>query len=270
MVKDKKIVFIIGASSGIGLATAKKLSSMGHTVYCGARTACPDPNIKSFILDVANRATVTDAIQKIYEENGRIDWFVYSAGFSMAAPIEHAKETDYRYLYEVNFFGAMASLQAILPIMREKNYGRIALIGSMGGIIPIAYDAFYSSSKSALEMLSKNLNLEVKSYNIRCTAVLPGGTVTRFTYKRKVYPEKKVGIYADDLHNAVISLADTELSGMSPESVANSIIRNLNKTNPPTFVSCGMINKMFFLAKKFFPDRLIQSIVAKKFKLHIG
>lgn len=263
----KKIVFIIGASSGIGLSTARKLCNDDTVVICGARTECPDKRVKSIILDVAVPSTVDKAVKEILEEYGKIDWFVYSAGFSLAAPIEYTESLDYEYLFDVNFFGVLTSLQAILPKMREVGYGKIILVGSTGGFIPIAYDAFYSASKTALIMLARNLNLETKKYGLRTTTVMPGGTATRFTFKRKVYPSDEVGGYADEVHVAVASLAQTEQNGMSPERVAGIVISTLNKKNPPNFLSCGFLNKLFYLAEKFLPDRLIQYMVAKKFKL---
>lgn len=69
----------------------------------------------------------------------------------------------------------------------KENGGRIVLVSSMGGILPIAFDCFYSCSKAALNMLAKSANSELGEFNIRATAVLPGGTATTFTFKRKVY-----------------------------------------------------------------------------------
>lgn len=263
----QRVVFIIGASSGIGYETAKKLIEKGHKVYCGARRNCDLEGVKSIILDVANPETVDRAVQEIIEENGRLDWLVYSAGFSMASPIEFAKEEDYKYLFEVNFFGALRTLQIVIPHFRKNGYGRIALIGSMGGAIPIPYDAFYSSSKAALSMLAKNVNLETKRFDIRCVTVLPGGTATHFTFKRKVYDSKEVGAYRTDLDNSVEVLAETELSGMKARSVAETVYKALNCCCSSPIKPSGLMNKLTYAIYKFSPECFIQWIVKTMFKL---
>ena len=263
----ERVVFIIGASSGIGYATAKKLVEKGHKVYCGARRTCEIVGVKSFILDVSNPETVKNAVKEIIEENGRLDWLVYSAGFSMASPIEYAKEEDYKYLFEVNFFGALRTLQLVIPHMRRNGYGRIALVGSMGGTIPIPYDAFYSSSKAALSMLARNVNLETKHFDIRCVCVLPGGTATHFTFKRKVYDSKEVGAYCVDFENSVQGLAEIEMSGMKAKSVADTVVKAFNCSFSCETKPSGLMNKLIYVVQKLSPEAFVQWIVRRMYNL---
>ncbi len=263
----QRVVFIIGASSGIGYETAKILADNGHIVYCGARRNCDNDKVKSIILDVTKPETVKKAVEEIINDNGRLDWFVYSAGFSMASPVEYAEEGDYKYLYEVNFFGALRSLKLILPHMRKNGYGRIALIGSMGGIVPIPYDAFYSSSKAGLAMLAKGVNLETKGFDIRCVTVLPGGTATHFTFKRKVYDSAEVGAYGTDLDKSVEILAETELNGMKAKAVAKTVIKALKCPISSSLKASGIMNKMIYAVYKFTPDCFVQWVVKTMFKL---
>lgn len=264
----QRVILVIGGSSGIGLATASKLADAGHVVYCGARTDCPDERISSLYVDVTRPETVTDCVEKILDETGRIEQLVYSAGFSMAAPVEFAEEEDYRYLYEVNFFGALAAVRAVLPHMRTNSYGRIALIGSMGGVLPIAYDAFYSSSKAALMMLGKELNMEVNPFGIYATTVLPGGTSTRFTFKRKVYTSDEAGLYSGDLDKSVGTLAGIEQGGMSPEEVADTVIKVLDDPVPPAVVASGIKNKTYYLTQKLMPEKFIQHLVNNTYNIN--
>lgn len=264
----QRVVFIIGASSGIGLATAQKLADEGNVVYCGARTACPDERISSIILDVTQPQTVTDAVEKIISETGTIEQLIYCAGYSMAAPVEYAQEADYRYLYEVNFFGALNAVRTVLPFMRINEYGKIVLVGSIGGILPIAYDAFYSSSKAALIMLGKALNMETNPFGVYVTTVLPGGTATRFTYKRNVYPAAEVGDYASDLDKSVGTLAGIEQGGMEAIEVADTIIKTLDNPKPPSVVASGLKNKTYFAAQKILPDKLTQYLVSNQYNLN--
>lgn len=263
----KRVVFIIGASSGIGLATAKKLCDEGNIVYCGSRTPCPDERVTSLCVNVTDEKTVFDAVTRITEETGRIEQLIYSAGCSMAAPVEFAEEKDYRYLFDVNYFGALAAIRAVLPHMRKQAYGRIALVSSMGGVLPIAYDAFYSSSKAALIMLAKELNMEVAPFGINASAVLPGGTATRFTFKRKVYPEEKAGVYAADMDKSVGSLAGMEQGGMDADEVADTIIKTLLSDNPPAVIASGLANKAYYITQKILPEKLTRHFVNDKYNL---
>lgn len=265
--KKSRVILVVGASSGIGLATVQKLADAGHVVYCGARSTCPDERVTSLCMDVSKPKTVQDGVEKILQETGKIEQLVYSAGCSMAAPVECADEQDYRYLYEVNFFGALAAARIVLPHMRMQNYGRVVFIGSMGGVLPIAYDGFYSSSKAALMMLGKELDMEVKPYGVRVSTVLPGGTATRFTFKRKVYPADTVGVYASDMDKSVGSLAGIEQGGMDASAVADTVCKTLDADNPPPVVAAGLLNKTYYLSQKIFPEKLTQYLVRNTYHI---
>ena len=179
---------------------------------------------------------------------------IYSAGFSMAAPIEYAKEEDYKYLFEVNFFGALRAIQLIIPHMKKKG-GRVILIGSLGGDLPICFDSFYSSSKAALEMLCRAAYGELKPYGIKVTGVLPGGTSTGFTFKRKVYSDSETGGYSGNMNKAVAALANMEQSGMTPEAVAGIICNLLATDNPPVIKICGTKNTVYRVFSRIMPAK---------------
>jgi len=261
----KKTAFIVGASSGIGLAVAEKLTK-NYNVYCGARRECPNKNVKSITLDASEKDSLKNAVDKIIEETGRIDVFIYSAGFSMAAPTEKVLSEDYRYLFDVNFFGALEGVKHVIPHMRNGG-GRIILISSLGGVLPIAYDPFYSASKAALNIVAKELYLELKPYDISVTSFMPGGTATDFTSKRKVYNREQSGIYYGEQTRAVTALAETEQTGMPAEEVADEIIKILNRKYPPAVAAAGFINTLFYLAEKFLPDKLVRAILLKQYDL---
>lgn len=263
---ETKKIIVVGGSSGIGLATAQMLARRGHAVTNISRTECPDEQVKSLQADVTDESAFANALQEACK-NG-VDALVYSAGFSMAAPVEHAKEEDYRYLFGVNFFGAARAVQAVLPTMRAQNFGRIVLVGSVGGVLPIAYDAFYSASKAALSMFCRELNLEINPYGVYATTVLPGGTATRFTFKRKVYTSEAAGVYAEDLQKSVSALAEIEQGGMAASEVANTILATLNAEHPPLSVAAGAKNKLYRLSAKILPEKLSTYMVGCKYDLH--
>ena len=219
--KTKKTAIVVGGSSGIGYALCKKLLGNGWNVINVSRTACKSEKVINMTADVTNTEQFGTALKSILE-NYNVKALVYSAGFSMAAPIEYAKESDYRYMFNVNFFGALQAIRAVIPDFKTDG-GRIVLVGSLAGDMPVCFDSFYSASKAALEMLCRAAYTELKDYNIKVTGVLPGGTATRFTFKRKVYGDEESGVYSKDLNKAVAALANMEQGGMPPKAVAEII-----------------------------------------------
>lgn len=251
---NKKTAVVIGGSSGIGYETCLRLCGRGWNVVNISRTPCKNAKINNLQADVADGAALNDAINKAAAKNG-ISLLVYSAGFSMAAPIEYAKEEDYKYLFEVNFFGALRAMQAVIPYMKPKG-GRIIFVGSIAGVLPISFDSFYSASKAALEMLVRAAYSELKPYNIKVTGVLPGGTSTNFTFKRKVYPQSETGGYSGNMNKAVAALANMEQSGMTPAAVADIIYGLVTSDNPPVIKVCGAKNTMFTVFSRIMPDKV--------------
>ncbi len=95
---ERRTAVIVGASSGIGRETALKLSAKGYRVYNVSRTPFKGERVKSLTADAAQEGEIEKAVKEACEEIGSLDLLVYSAGFSMAAPLEYAKSGDYRYL----------------------------------------------------------------------------------------------------------------------------------------------------------------------------
>lgn len=252
--KYKSCAVIVGGSSGIGCETCLRLANRGWNVINISRTPCKSAKVRNISADVVAGSTFTDAITSVGKKHG-IDVLVYCAGFSMAAPIEYAKESDFRYLFDVNFFGALKAMQAAIPFMKGKG-GRIVLVGSLGGDVPIVFDAFYSASKAALETLAREAYSELKPYNIKVTAFLPGGTATGFTSKRKVYSDDESKTYAKSLNRAVAALADMEQKGMSPAEVAEDIYAVLLADKPPVVKASGFKNSAYRIMSHVMPEKV--------------
>ncbi|MDD4840170.1 MAG: SDR family NAD(P)-dependent oxidoreductase [Clostridia bacterium] len=262
-----KVCFIIGASSGIGLSTASRFLEAGYTVINGSRTECELEGVKNYALDVANPKTIHAAVKDIDKVYGRLDVLIYSAGFSMAAPVEFVKQEDYRYLFDVNFFGVIETVRAVLPTMKKQGTGTIIVVGSIGGVLPIAFDSFYSASKSAVNMLVRELNLELAPYKIRAISVMPGGTQTNFTQKRKVYSSDEAGLYADRMDNAVERLAKSEQTGLKPEQVAETIFFVATAKKAPEIVSVGAKNKAYHMLDRIMPRFETRMMLRMKYKV---
>ncbi len=260
----RKTAVIVGASSGIGRETALKLCAMGYRVYNLSRTPFKGERVRTLTADAAQEGEIAKAIEAVGEETGGFELLVYSAGFSMAAPLEYAKSGDYRYLFEVNYFGAIEAIRASAPYLKKKK-GRAVLVGSIGGDMPIPFDGFYSSSKAALAMLAREADLEMRPQGVRVTALLPGGTATDFTYSRRVYNEEESKSYSPSVRKASAALANIEQGGMTPSLVADAIIRLAEKRNPPPVSVAGGKNSLLRYAYKALPERVTDWFVRRKF-----
>ena len=264
--RRQRSAVIVGASSGIGYETALRLLGKGYSVSNISRTSCNLDRVKNYKADVSAGSSLEKAIcEAATAEGGELSALVYCAGFSMAAPIEYAEEKDYRYLFDVNYFGAVRAIQSAVPYMKERG-GRIVLVSSMGGLFPVAFDSFYSSSKAAVDMLVRSAALELEPHGIRVCSVQPGGTSTAFTFKRKVYGDAENGEYAEKVRLATAVLADMEQGGMSAGEVARSVAEAVCGKNPPLLLQCGGWNKFCAMAKRVLPDKTTQFINKKIYK----
>lgn len=252
-------VFIVGASSGIGYETAKKFLSGGDNVINMSRTPCDLKDVKNILCDVSDREKLSIEIEKYKESNKALDIFIYSAGYSMACPLEYVNEEDYRYLFEVNFFGFMTLLKAFLPLLRVSQ-GVAVVVSSVGGTVPIAYDSFYSASKAAVNMLACALSYELLPRGVKIISVMPGGTKTEFSFKRKVYSNKECGDYALDKSKALKNLVRIEQSGAKPSSVGNTIFRLCSNRVAAHTVSSGFLNKLVVQITRLMPQALLYRI----------
>ena len=250
-----KTLFIVGGSSGIGYETAVKFSNENYRVINLSRTECPLHGVINFQCDVTDRTALDNALNTIINDYD-VNCFVYSAGFSMAAPLEYVKEGDYRYLFEVNFFSFLHCLQTLIPSLK-KTSGTACIISSIGAIQPIPFDSYYTSSKAALNALCKALRYELAPEGINIIGIMPGGTKTDFTKKRKVYSPAETDGYSKQMSLAVDALAKIEQNGMTPQSVASTVFKKCHSSFTSTVYSSGILNKFIHLIIKLMPQVLL-------------
>ncbi len=259
----RKTAVIVGASSGIGKETALRLTGLGWQVFNLSRTPFQGDRVRTVTVDAAQEGELTRAIKTVGDERP-FDLLVYSAGVSFIAPVEYAKSGDYRYLFEVNYFGAIEAIRASLPYLKQRG-GKIILVSSLGGEMPIPYDGFYSASKSALCMLAREVNLEVARSGVRVCALLPGGTATDFTYNRRVYEKEESASYAPAVKKASAALANLEQGGVHPSLVAQSIVKIAYKKNPPSVSAVNVKGGVLRAAYKLLPTRVSDWLTKRKF-----
>jgi short-subunit dehydrogenase len=233
MSAGNRVILVTGASSGIGACCAAYLAASGFRVYGGSRSPVITQGVEALTLDVADDASVTRAIETILAREGRLDALVNNAGFGIAGAIEDTSIDEAREQFEVNFFGVLRMCRAVLPIMRETKAGYIVNIGSIGGLIAIPFQGFYSASKFALEGFSEALRLEVGPLGIHVVLIEPGDHRTSFTQNRRSTRGSDVGSpYRDRFERAIARMASDEQGGPSPEGIARLLHKILNHPHP--------------------------------------
>lgn len=257
-----QVAIITGASKGIGLELAKYLSDKNIKVYGLSRTTIKDDKIKHLSVDIKDETAVSNAIDYIYKEEGRIDYLINNAGMGISGSIESTSINDLRNIIDVNFIGAFLVIKSVLKYMREKNNGKIINIGSVASEFAIPFQAFYSSTKSALKVFSEALNNEVSPYGIRVCTILPGDTKTSFTKNRK-YNDTELDVYKNRVSKSVGLMEKDEQNGMSSLYVTKKIYKVLRKKRMPVEKTIGTKYKLFIFIKRLFPSRFINFIVGK-------
>lgn len=266
MNKKNKIAIITGAASGIGLRCALLLEKQGYKIYNLCKSNAESETIVNINLDISETEKVTSAINSIYMNEKRIDVLINCAGISISCPLEKMLLTDYRHLFDVNFFGAIETIKAVLPYMRSQNYGKIINISSIAAIIPIPFQTFYCCSKAALNMLSLELNTEVNKYGVSVVSLMPGGTKTPFTKKRKIYTEQQNEEYNDNVAASSKKVAQAEQEGMLPEKVAKKVCKLISKKNPKPLATVGAANNLRLFIQMLIPHKIFIKLLTRKFK----
>lgn len=175
------IALVTGGSSGIGLATVRRLAAGGDQVFYGSRTAAPGGVFRAFgaqvthvPLDLADPSSCDAAVPAVTAAAGRLDVLVNCAGSGGLAPLEEASDAEAHRIFEVNVFGPMRLIRAAVPVMQAGGGGRIVNVTSMNDIAPAPFGGWYSASKSALMSLSYVLGAELADTGIAVTVVAPG------------------------------------------------------------------------------------------------
>ena len=257
---------ITGASSGIGACCAAFLAQRGHRVYGGARSAVTALGVEPIPLDVTDNASVLSAVETIHSREGRLDALVNNAGFGIAGAIEETSIEEAQAQFDVNLFGVARMCRAALPIMRAQKTGLIVNIGSIGGLIGIPFQGFYSATKFALEGLSEALRLEVRPLGIQVVLIEPGDHRTAFTANRRVTRDSERSAYHDRSERAIARMAADEQNGPSPDGVARLLEQILNNPRPRLRYTAGPpAQRAAVWLKRALPYAVIEKIMRDQY-----
>ena len=253
-----KTLLITGGSSGIGLATATFFQQKGWTVYELSRHGKSHDGIIHIDCDVVSPASVQAAVSEVLRLTPVIDVLISNAGFGISGAIEFTVLEDAKRQMDVNFFGALNIVQAVLPQMRQQQHGRILFTSSVAAVLPVPYQAFYSASKAAINAMALALANEVRPFHIYVGCLMPGDVATGFTGARDK-SEKGAEVYAN-ITKAVSAMEKDEQNGMRPEQMAGIFYRMATRRHPAPFYIGGGVYKLFCLLNRLLPTRFVNWI----------
>lgn len=228
-----KAVLVTGASSGIGAAIANLFHRRGFMVFGTSRSADPSsvhefPILK---LDVNSDASAKACVDEVLTRAGRLDVLVNNAGYALGGAAEETSIEEAKEQFETNFFGVVRMVKAVLPHMREHRSGRIITIGSLAGLMAIPYNAFYSSTKFAVEGYMEALWFELKPFGIAVSIVEPGFVHTAINQAARFVADPLTA-YEGPRDRALAVIDRSVEKGIAPELVARAILRAAQSRAP--------------------------------------
>lgn len=245
---NSKVWFITGASRGFGRVWADAALKRGDKVAATARSLDSiaelkdqyGENVLTLELDVTNPGQVKSAVAAAHAHFGRLDIVLNNAGYSLVGTIEEASADDVRAMYETNVFGALAVIQAALPILRAQGSGHILGTSSNLGHVVLPVIGYYCSTKWAFEAIHESLALEVKAFGINVTIIEPGAYATEFGSPESLKFAAGMDIYTDFKEQFFGDLKNLERG--DPNATPNAIFAVVDAENPPLRINLGSNN----------------------------
>jgi NAD(P)-dependent dehydrogenase (short-subunit alcohol dehydrogenase family) len=274
-----KAVLVTGCSSGIGRATALRLTGAGWNVYASARrpesiAELRDAGCQTLALDVTDEQSMQAAVDSIEQAEGAVGVLINNAGYSQSGAIETVPLEAVRRQFETNVFGLVRLTQLVLPKMREQRWGKIVNVGSMGGRLSFPGGGHYHATKYAVEAISDALRFELRGFGIDVILLEPGLITTDFG-EAATASMADTTIAGDDPYaafNATVGAVTKgaydgpmRLLGGSPDRVAKVIERALKRRHPPARITITPSAKLTIGMRRLLPDRAWDAAMRAQF-----
>ncbi|WP_374159240.1 oxidoreductase [Mycobacterium sp. G7A2] len=239
---------ITGCSTGIGREIARAALEAGHSVVVTARRVESITDVAdeygdravTVALDVTDKEQIAAAVRTATDAFGGIDVLVNNAGNGYLAAIEEGEDDQVRKLFDVNYFGVVDMIKAVLPGMRARGAGHIVNISSMTGLVANPPNGYYSSTKFALEALTEALAQEVKPFGIKVTAIEPGAFRTDWAARSMWESATPISEYDDTVgsRKTMIKEFANHLPG-DPRKAADAVLMVTGLDDPPLRLLLG-------------------------------
>jgi len=243
-----KTFLITGVSSGFGQAFAQAALDAGHTVIGTVRNASAQQTFEALnetrahaiVLDVTDFDRIDAVVTAATTQFGLIDVLVNNAGYGHEGTLEESPLHEMRRQFDVNVFGAVAMIKAVLPSMRARRAGHIVNLTSMGGFITMPGIAYYCGSKFALEGISEVLAKEVEGFGIKVTALAPGSFRTDWAGRSMIRTERSIAEY-DALFDPIRAAREAKSGQQAgdPAKAAQALLKIVGEAHPPVHLLLG-------------------------------
>jgi NAD(P)-dependent dehydrogenase (short-subunit alcohol dehydrogenase family) len=269
MKTKSKIAIVTGASSGIGEATAERLSQAGYKVYGTSRrgAGAEKRSFEMLTLDVTSDKSVGALVGEVMRLDGRIDLLVNNAGFGVApAGAEESSTEQAQSIFDTNFFGIVRMTRAVVPQMRRQGGGRIVNIGSVLGFLPMPYGALYAATKHAVEGYAESLDHELRGWGIRVSTIEPAYTKTPFD-AHFVEADATLDEYRDVRAAVSKRVQEVMATADEPRVVADVVLRAATAVRPKIrYTAGGVAGRLRFL-RTFLPAGLMDAGIRRDLRL---
>ena len=246
-----KVVWVTGASSGIGEALVYEFIERGATVIASSndlpelervKSNCRDKKemVNCVPFDLADTSDITRIVEQQINIFKRIDFVLNIGGISQRARIDETPLWLDRKIFEINFFGTIAFTKAILPYMIKQQSGHILATSSISGRFGFPLRSAYSASKQALHGFFETLYLENKKFNIRASVIIPGRVRTSISLHALNSEGKEHG-----------KLDDGQAGGVTPQKAAQTIIKGIRRNKREILVGKGELTMLYI--RRYFP-----------------
>ena len=271
-------ILITGASSGIGLATAHLLAGKGHTVIGTCRSIDSRKKIVdeaarlygerlSYIeMDLTDQDSVDRGCAQVLARGESLDAVVCNAGMAVFGSVEEVSIDLGKRIFELNFWGTLRTVRALVPHFREQGRGRVVIVGSLAGIVALPYSMHYSAGKFAVEALADSLRHEVGAFGIKVSLVRPGDMKSEMADKLLTcMPEGSP--YCAELPVALKQMVDSVEYGPPASVAARQIERALTARRPsPRYTAAGNWQKIAPTLVRFLPRFVLDYIVRSSYQ----
>jgi NAD(P)-dependent dehydrogenase (short-subunit alcohol dehydrogenase family) len=271
---DAKVALVTGGSSGIGECTVRELLDAGFVVYTVARRVdrmqpLAEQGAQVFAMDVTDDASMVAGVQRIVDEQGRIDVLVNNAGYGSYGAVEDVPIDEARRQFDVNVFGLARLTQLVTPHMRAQGMGRIINISSIGGKFYEPFGAWYHATKFAVEGFSDSLRMELKPFGVDVVLIEPGPIITEWNeIARDSLLERSgdtdYGRYARRAHR-VLTEFDKPGRASKPEAVARKIRKAATTRRPAARYPVGRGARLITSSRDHLPDRVFDQVISRMY-----
>ena len=274
-----KAVLVTGCSSGIGHATAQHLAGKGWTVYATARRADSIADLeaagcRTLALDVTDEASMKAAVEVVEGEHGAVGVLVNNAGYSQSGAVESVPIEDVRRQFETNVFGLVRLTQLVLPGMRNRHWGKVVNISSMGANFVFPGGGFYHATKYAVDAISDALRFEVKGFGVDVVIIQPGLIKTDFgnaaagsmgEVEQDGGPYGSFNAAVGEATKGVYESGPLGKLGGGPEAVAKAIQRAITARRPKARYRVTPSAHLLIRQRSLMTDRMWDAMMRSQF-----